>query len=329
MLKNKKAFKERKGFTLMEILVTVIIVGVLAAIAYPVFSKSIAKARATEAVNLLEIVKNKQIQNFATTGEYATSLSDLKRLTTGRENLASGVVNDNYYVSLNTEKACASVAYKKSGREIFSFSVGYETPGLGCSGNVCSSFGDIVGTADSVCDVSLPGPGQEEPPTTCTGCPGPQPTCPEGQTGSYTCNMSTCQWEGSCSPISGWCDGMARTCPGPEGKICHELCTGSTWGPCTCEDTTPCTPGSEGQFQDCRGTCKADGSGYECTGDTDTHYCLDANTCLPFDKTCKEGDIQKQTCDDEVTVLCRTFSIRGGWSCEFNTSSCNTSQCPC
>ena len=87
MLKNKKALKGRKGFTLMEVLVTVIIVGVLAAIAYPVFSKSIAKARATEAVNLLEIVKNKQIQNFATTGEYATSISDFKKLTTGKDDI--------------------------------------------------------------------------------------------------------------------------------------------------------------------------------------------------------------------------------------------------
>lgn len=320
MLRNKKALKGRKGFTLMEVLVTVIIVGVLAAIAYPVFSKSIAKARATEAVNLLEIVKNKQIQNFATTGEYATSISDFNRLTTGKENLAEGVVNENYYVSLNQEKACASVSYKKGENEIFTFSAGYETPGLGCTGNVCSSFGDIIGSAESVCDVALPEPEPEVP--ACTGCPGTQPTCPVGQTGSYTCNMTTCQWEGSCSPIDGWCDGQTRTCTSNEGTDCHQTCSGTTWGSCVCNNVYTCTPGSSGSFQSCKGTCKSDGSGYECTGDTDSHYCSDKNTCLAFDKTCADGTVQKQTCDDGVTVLSRTFHIKGGWSCEFNTAAC-------
>ena len=327
MLKRKgKALKGRKGFTLMEVLVTVIIIGVLAAIAYPIFSKSIAKARAAEAVNLLEIVKSKQIQNFATEREYIVNLADFKRLTTGKEDLASGVVNDSYYVSLNNEKACATVAYKKGDKEIFSFSTGYETPGLGCTGSVCDSFGDVIGTAESVCDIALPEKPEDTP---CTACPGPQPTCPSGQTGGYSCNLNTCSWEGFCSPISGWCDGQTRACSNPQGTNCHQTCSETTWGECVCDTMYSCTPGESGEFGACEGTCKADGTGFECTGDTDTHYCSNKTTCLAFDFTCSDGQIQKQTCDDGVSVLCRRFSIKGGWSCEFNTASCNTSECSC
>lgn len=324
--KKEKSLKGRKGFTLMEVLVTVIIVGVLAAIVYPVFSKSIAKARATEAVNLLEIVRSKQIKNFASRQTYVTDVSELGRLTNNKETANSGyvVVNDKYYVALDGTNACARVEYKKSqgADPIFTFTTGYETAGLGCDGNVCTSFGDIIGTADEVCDVEIPTVEPEDP---CpSGCPGSQPVCGEGTEGGYTCNMTTCTWEGSCNPIPGWCNGQTRPCSSSTGTDCHQTCSGTTWGPCECNTTYSCTPGSAGSFQSCKGTCKADGSGYECTGDTDTHYCSDKSTCLAFNKTCDDGQEQKQTCDDGTTVLTRTWSWRNpnGWSCEFDTAAC-------
>lgn len=325
--KKEKSLKGRKGFTLMEVLVTVIIVGVLAAIAYPVFSKSIAKARATEAVNLLEIVRSKQINNFASRQTYVTDISQLGKLTNNKEtaNESYVVVNDKYYVALDGTNACARVEYRKPGSDnaIFTFSTGYETAGLGCDGNVCTSFGDIIGTADEVCDVEIP---TEEPePDPCpSGCPGTQPTCGAGTEGSYTCNTTTCTWEGSCNPIPGWCDGQTRACSSSAGTDCHQTCSGTTWGSCTCDTVYSCTPGAAGSFQSCKGTCKSDGSGYECTGDTDTHYCSDKNTCLAFNKTCDDGQEQKQTCDDGTTVLTRTWSWRNpnGWSCEFDTAAC-------
>lgn len=329
--KKEKSLKGRKGFTLMEVLVTVIIVGVLAAIAYPVFSKSIAKARATEAVNLLEIVRSKQIKNFASRQTYVTDVNELGKLTNNKESANTGyiVVNDKYYVALDGTNACAKVEYRKPGSDnaIFTFTTGYETAGLGCTGNVCTSFGDIIGTADEVCNVEIPVEPEPEPDPCPSGCPGNPPTCDPGTTSSYTCDTTTCQWKGSCDPIPDWCDGQTRDCTSVEGTGCQQTCSGTTWGPCECDKVYSCTPNEVDVSNGCKKTCKSDGSGWEYT-DTDTHYWSDdKNNCFEFNKTCDDGQEQLQSCDDLTQYpepLRRTWSWRNpnGWSCEFDTAAC-------
>ncbi len=323
MLKiNKQSLKKKKGFTLMEVLVTVIIVGVLAAVAYPVYSKSIAKARATEAVNLLEIVKNKQIHNFATKSEYITSLEDLSKskLVNGSAVVSDSaiVINEDYYVSLDATKGCASVSYKKSAdaEPIFTFSSGYESSELGCTGSVCSSFGDTV-EASAVCDVSDPYDSSE--------CKAPgNPPC-----ASCTWNSSLCQYDCNCTGEDTCNEGATQSCT-IEGKTgCSKTCSGGVWGECgncSSESENECEPGEAGAFGSCPGVCKADGSGFECSGQNDTHYCESVTSCLAFDTTCPanipDGHEQKQTCDDGVTHLSRTYSRKTGWSCEFDTVAC-------
>lgn len=45
--------KQQRGFTLMEVMVTVVIVGILAAIAFPSYQDSLRKSRRTDAKNAL------------------------------------------------------------------------------------------------------------------------------------------------------------------------------------------------------------------------------------------------------------------------------------
>jgi len=66
-----------KGFTLAEMLVVVIIIAILASIAYPLYMKAVTKSRAVEAFSLLDTVRNKQIQKFAKDREYYTDFSKM------------------------------------------------------------------------------------------------------------------------------------------------------------------------------------------------------------------------------------------------------------
>ena len=53
-------FKENRAFTLMELIVAIIIVGVLASLAIPRFSDTIEKSRTAEAINILQTLREAQ-----------------------------------------------------------------------------------------------------------------------------------------------------------------------------------------------------------------------------------------------------------------------------
>lgn len=82
MKKNAK----KKGFTLTEILVVVLMVSVLAAVVYPLYTKSMTKARAVEAINIVEMVRNKQLQKYARDKEYYDDFNSMGQITSNRSN---------------------------------------------------------------------------------------------------------------------------------------------------------------------------------------------------------------------------------------------------
>ncbi len=69
--------KKKKGFTIVEMLIVVIIIGILAAIAIPQFTKSIEKARASEAYRGLGQLRGAQALYYAANETYA---GDIDRL---------------------------------------------------------------------------------------------------------------------------------------------------------------------------------------------------------------------------------------------------------
>ncbi len=69
-------FKQR-GFTLIELMITVAVIGILAAIAYPGYQGQIRKSRRAEAQATLMNVAGRQQQFLLDTRTYASSLSDL------------------------------------------------------------------------------------------------------------------------------------------------------------------------------------------------------------------------------------------------------------
>lgn len=316
--------KKRKGFTLTEVLVVVLIISVIAAIVYPLYSKTIVKSRAAEAINLLEMVRNKQLQKFARDGEYFTDLSSAGKFTNSgnQEFLPSGgmKIND-YTLKLNDNAKCVSAAYEK-GSIKFTFSSSYENAGLGCTGTVCSSFGDIVGTTEEVC-------AQEEhtPVLSCSGSA--SESCGKCGTKHRVCNTvsgvwgeyGACTGEGSCSP------GETLNCEGGGIQTCGSSCS---WGACesiACSgeasrgcgrcgtQTRSCNSFTKewGDWGACsgQGECLAGaGSGKSCLGDkTGTQWRTCSSTCM-WSEWDTSGCIPKTACSECPSGSDRDFNIK-------------------
>ena len=67
----------KTGFTLIEIMVVVIIIGVLAAMAMPLYNKAVEKARISYAVQILGTIRDAELRYAAEYGTYSGSLSNL------------------------------------------------------------------------------------------------------------------------------------------------------------------------------------------------------------------------------------------------------------
>jgi prepilin-type N-terminal cleavage/methylation domain-containing protein len=67
----------REGFTLVEVVITVVIIGVLAAFGVPQFLKSIERSKAAEAFNYLAAIRGAQERYIAKNGIYYSTATSL------------------------------------------------------------------------------------------------------------------------------------------------------------------------------------------------------------------------------------------------------------
>jgi type IV pilus assembly protein PilA len=71
------AAKNRKGFTLVELAVVIVIIGVLAAFGVPRFLKSVERSKAAEAFSYLAAVRSAEERSQARNGTYEATIANL------------------------------------------------------------------------------------------------------------------------------------------------------------------------------------------------------------------------------------------------------------
>jgi len=95
MLKNKG------GFTLIELMVVVIIVGILASVAVPLYTGHVKKAMASEGAALLGSVKTAELIYFA----------EKKAYTTDKDVLGIDATNNKYFTDYTVECTDATLDF--------------------------------------------------------------------------------------------------------------------------------------------------------------------------------------------------------------------------
>lgn len=89
-----------KGFTLIEIMIVVAIIGILAAIAYPSYDAYVKRGYRSEGMALLNDIAARQERYYAQTHTYVTSSTDLNNL---------GLTLNNGHVASATGKYAVTV----------------------------------------------------------------------------------------------------------------------------------------------------------------------------------------------------------------------------
>ncbi|MFQ5825692.1 MAG: type IV pilin protein [bacterium] len=95
----KNLFHERRGFTLVELMITVVIVGILAAVAIPIYQAQVKRAKASEADAALGTIRTALRVYYAENGAYPVKSSATRVDSIGVDINASDLTGKYFSIS--------------------------------------------------------------------------------------------------------------------------------------------------------------------------------------------------------------------------------------
>ena len=296
--------RKKKAFTLTELLVVVIVIGVLSAVVLPKFNKVIETRKTTEAEEMMAAVRTEQERRCALDKDYTTDAATV--------NLASLKTKNFNYTLKNTGIEAAS-----TGKYGYTLKMpSYRDGRLCCdSAEQCAKLNknyplcrELTAKADYTSGTECSA--GEEPDNTPKTCEGPSTQacgCKNGGTQTRTCDTATGTWSAwSACSIADSCE-----CKGilpASFKFCNTC--GTQTRTITCNSATG--EWVSGEWGACDKTAEECNTG-ECTnGQTKTEAC---GNCGTQEITCINGRWIAGICQNQGECKAGTMSFDGGALC--------------
>ena len=320
---NKKQNENKRAFTLTELLIVVIVIGVLSAVTLPKFTRVIENRKVTEAEEMMSAVRTEQERRCAMDKKYTLKFDNLA-------DVISSSNTKNYKYSLQAEGISATSNKGKYTLKMLS----YQDGSFCCEGNDCTKLNKNYPSCDGLTFPSSGCEGSDGDGSEIGTDPTPSASCTDGQVrGSQSCNTCGVQTTQACvggrwvSQL-GECSKTVAECETPE---CTEGAVSGSQSCNTCgtQTTQKCV---NGKWESFLGACSK--TVEECTESTD---------CCSLSGSKKAKCLIKQYGADSPEYICSTGAARkcatiiygggtaptycisgGGWS---NTAASDCKNC--